>query len=60
MRDIIFHTTTTHLSLWDRLKVLMGKPVIVKSEITCEVLRSAEYIVVIKESAKSHVPSLLK
>lgn len=36
MRDTIYHNTTTHLSFWNRVKVLLGKPVIVESEIIVE------------------------
>lgn len=56
MRDTIYHTTTTHLSLWDRVKVLLGQPVAVNSEITVEILPTA--VIIVKKSATSNVPPL--
>lgn len=59
MRDTMFHTTTTRLSFWNRVKVLLGRPVIVKSEIDFEVDCEAEYFGILKQSAYTSVPPLI-
>lgn len=57
MRDIIHHTTTTHLSFWDRVKVLIGRPVVVRSEIVVDIHPTA--VIIAKKSATASVPPIL-
>ena len=35
-RDKIFLRCETHLNLWDRLLVLLGRPLLTRAEIDCE------------------------
>lgn len=53
--DVIHHTTTTHLNFWDRIKVLLGKEIIVQSEIYTQ----HEHCIVVGSEAKGFVPRLI-
>lgn len=53
--DAILHTTTTKLSLKDKIKVLLGKPIIVNSTIYTK-----QVVDVVHVKVSTSVPSLLQ
>lgn len=53
--DVVYHCTTTRFSFWDRIKILLGKPVIVDSEI----YTLNEEVVILGSQSKSYVPVLI-
>ena len=55
MKDVIYHNTTTKFKFWDRLRILVGQPVHVNSEIERE-----DKEVTGRATAKSYVPKLFQ
>lgn len=53
-REVIHHTTTTKFGLWDRIKILFGKPVIVASELYA----AEDSVHIVGSKAVGHVPPL--
>jgi hypothetical protein len=53
-REVIHHTTTTHFGLWERIKILFGKPVVVRSELYA----SDDSVHIVGSKAIGHVPPL--
>lgn len=51
--DVIHHRTVSQLSLWDRVKVFFGKPVIVESEIWIRDSKNAGSV------SRAHVPPVV-
>lgn len=52
--EVIHHTTTSHFTTWERIKILFGKPVIVTSEL----YTTDEKVIIVGAKAISSVPAL--
>lgn len=58
--DVIHHRTVSQLSLWDRVKVFFGKPVIVESEIWIRDSKNGSGKVLVTGSvSRAHVPPVV-
>lgn len=53
--DVIHHRTITHISFWDRVKILLGRTLMVESEIYTK-----EVCNVVASESKPHIPPLFK
>ncbi len=52
--DVVFHTTRTKFRMWDRIKILLGKEVVIESEL----YTMHEHCKIAGSKAKGYVPKL--